>query len=440
MLKRKVDDFLMEWKKDADHNPLIIYGARQIGKTTSIRQFGKSYHQFIEINFVEHPEFKKVFSSFDVDEIVNRISFLNPDLIFEPYNTLILFDEIQEYMDATTSLKFFKQDGRYDVICSGSALGINTSTVSSVSVGFKDEYIMYSLDFEEFLWACGYDGRLTDYLLNCMIQRKPLDDVHYEKLSKLYLDFVVIGGYPRIVSQYFANSRNFGSVLKMQRHLYEDYVDDISKYLSGFDITRAQKVFKSIPNQLAKDNHKFQFSKLGHGARFSEYYSVCDWLKNSGTILIANNCKLQLPLSGNCEEDNFKMYYSDNALLFASLDDETQMDIRINDNFSVYNGAIYESNIAVELTKQNYDLYFYRSQDSTIELDFLIRFKSQIVPIEVKAKQGRQRSLNAVMNDKENGLDFAIKFSDSNIGFANHVLTLPHFMAFLLRRYFDKIR
>lgn len=433
MLKRKVDGYLINWKRSKDHNPLIVYGARQIGKTTSIEQLGKTYKRFVEINFIENPEYKQAFSSFNVDEILKRLSFINPQFVFEPHNTLIFFDEIQEYMDATTSLKFFKLDGRYDVICSGSALGVNTSQVSSVSVGFKDEYCMYPLDFEEFLWACGYGDDLIDYLLACMKKGEKTDDLYFQKLSDLYKDFIVLGGYPKIVASYFANSRNFSFCLDAQRKLYNDYVDDISKYLQGMDVARAQRVFKSIPSQLAKDNHKFQLRKLGHGARFNEYYGVSEWLRSSGSVILANNCALSLPLKGNEEIDNFRMYYSDTGLLLASLEEEAQNDLRKNNNFSIYNGAIYESITAAALLKQGYDLYFYRSKDSIVELDFIIRYKDEILPLEVKAKQGRALSLNAVIKGKSALIKHGVKFADANIGYANNILTLPHFLSFLLK-------
>lgn len=439
MLKRKIDSYLKEWKNNKNHNPLIIYGARQIGKTTSIKEFGKTYKHFIEINFIENPEYKQAFSSFNVDEIINRLSFINPNFIFEPYNTLILFDEIQDFMDATTSLKFFKLDSKYDVICSSSALGINNSSISSVSVGFKDEYIMYTLDFEEFLWAYGYDNKLSEYLLDSMLKERPLDSIYLERLNKLFKEYLVLGGYPKIVDNYFKNNKNFSNCLQLQKSLYKDYIDDISKYLKGIDITRAQKVFNSIPSQLSKDNHKFQFSKLGHGSRFYEYYGVCEWLSNSGSTLIVNNVKLNLPLKGNEEIDNFRMYYTDTSLLIAALDEETQIDLRVNNNFSIYNGAIYESIIASELKKEGYDLYFYRNQDSTIELDFIIRFKDEIIPIEVKNKNGRTLSLNKVLS-KNNNIKYAIKFTNTNIGYSNNILTLPHFTSFLLKRFLDKKR
>ena len=435
MLKRKIDQFLLDWKKDTNRNPLIIYGARQIGKTTSIRNFGKTYKNFIEINFISNPEYKDAFQTFDVNKIIARLSFINPYFVFEPYQTLILFDEIQDFMDATTALKFFKLDGRYDVICTGSELGVNISPVSSVAVGFKDEYIMYTLDFEEFLWANGYSDKVIEDLLISMINYSPLDAAIYNKLLGLFNDYIVVGGYPKIITTYIENGNSFSNILTLQKQLYKDYLDNISKYLQGIDILKAKRVFTSITSQLAKDNHKFQFTKLGHGARFNEYYGVADYLKLAGVTLIANNVNLQLPLKGNEEIDNFRMYYSDTSLLIASLDEQTQNDFRRKKNFYIYNGAIYESVIASELNKQGYNLYFYRSKDSTIELDFLIRDKDKIIPLEVKAKNGRIKSLNNVIQNNElikNG----IKLANKNIGKENNIITFPYFLTFLLKRYF----
>ena len=439
MLKRKVDEYLLNWKNNPNRNPLIIYGARQIGKTTSIQNFGKTYKNYVEINFVSNPEYKDAFQTFDVNKIISRLSFINPEFIFEPYNTLILFDEIQEFMDATTSLKFFKLDGRYDVICTGSELGVNITPISSVAVGFKDEYIMHSLDFEEFLWAKGYTNEMIESLLDNMVNHLPLETAIYNKLFELFNDYIVLGGYPNIINTYLKNGSNFSGILDLQKKLYKDYLDDISKYLKGIDIIKAKRVFISITSQLSKDNHKFQFTKLGHGARFNDYYTIADWLKLAGTTLIVNNCKLELPLKGNEDINNFRMYYSDTSLLIASLDDETQKEFRTKNNFYIYNGAIYESIIASELNKQGYDLYFYRSKDSTIELDFLIRFKNEIIPLEVKAKNGRTISLNKVVANN-NFINKGIKLANANIGVSENIITFPYFLIFLLKRYFSKIK
>lgn len=439
MLKRKIDLFLIEWKRNPSHKPLIVYGPRQIGKTTSIEQFGKNYRSFIEIDFIKNPEYKSAFESHNPEQIVKRLSIINPKFVFIPNETLIFIDEIQEYIDATTCFKYFCQEGKYDLIASGSALGVNNSPISSVSVGFKEEYIMHHMDFEEFLWANGYDNNLIDELLNNMVNLKPLEDYLYKLLDSLYMDYILLGGFPEIINKYFINNKNYSGIFDLQKRIYKDYEDDLSKYLSGLDITKAQRVYNSVASQLAKDNHKFQFTKLGHGARFNSYYGVVEWLKNSGVILLANNVALSLPLKGNEIIDNFRMYYSDISLLIATLDEESSKDLRINNNIGVYKGAIYENICASALAKQGCSLYFYRSEDSTIEFDFIIRYKDSIIPIEVKAKNGRTRSL--ITGIESNPLiSKAIKFAKANIGTNKNIITFPHFLSFLFKRYLEKIR
>lgn len=438
MLKRKIDQFLLSWKNRNDHNPLIVYGARQIGKTTSIKNFGNNnYDSLIEINFIENPQYKECFKNKNVDSIVKNLSVMNPNFKFIPKKTLIFFDEIQDFMDATTSLKFFAIDNRYDVICSGSALGVNNQSISSVSVGYKEEYIMYSLDFEEFLWAKGYNSAFIDDLLNHMVENKPFSEILMKVMQDLFDDYVLLGGYPKIVNKYIEQG-NFSYVLDLQKQIRKDYRDDLSKYLSGLEITKAQRVYDSITSQLAKENHKFQFSKLGHGARFNDYFSVAEWIKNAGIAIIANNLSLiELPLKGNEEIDNFRMYYSDTSLLISSLDDFSQKQLRIQKDYGIYKGALYENVVADALNKQGLPLMFYRSKDSTIELDFVLQIADKIVPIEVKSKEGRSKSLTNVMDLYQ--LDLGIKFSRKNIGTTNKIINFPMFLAFLLKRYFLSI-
>ncbi|MCQ3034717.1 MAG: ATP-binding protein [Bacilli bacterium] len=440
MLRRKIDTTLIKWKNNGNRLPLIIFGARQIGKTTSILNFGYgNYQSVVYINFVSNPEYKDIFQSFDADEIVKRITAINTSVRIIPNSTLIVFDEIQEYMNATTSLKFFALNGKYDVICSGSALGINNQAISSVSVGYKEEVIMHSMDFEEFLWAKGYDDDFVASLLKNMVDLTPLDNAIYYKLTDLFYEYILVGGYPRIVNE-FVTKNNFSNILSMQKRIYDDYKDDLSKYLVGLDIAKAQKVYGSITYQLAKDNHKFQFTKLGHGARFSSYYGVVNWIKNAGIILTANGLDaLDLPLAAYSNDTNFRVYFSDLSLLIASLDEEAQIDLRVKKNLGIYSGAIFENILAESLTKQGYELYFYRSNDAETELDFVLRFKNSILPIEVKSKKGKSVSLNTVILNNSI-IETGIKFSANNIGATDKIKTFPYFLSFLLRKYIEKVR
>lgn len=289
MLKRKVDLFLKKWKENINRKPLIISGARQIGKTTSIREFGKSYESFIEIDFVKMPQFKTIFKNgYDVKNIIKEISLLEPAFKFVENNTLILFDEIQEYPDAATSLKTFSEDGRFDIICSGSLLGVNYKKIRSIPVGFKEEYTMYSLDFEEFLWANGYNDNQINDIYDYMKKIIPLPETYINKLRQLYRDYIFVGGMPEAVNLFIVNG-TFSEPFNVQKRIYKDYEDDITKYVEGLDFSKVKKVYRHISAQLAKDNHKFQISKMGHGARTRDYIGTKEWLKDAGIINIAYN-------------------------------------------------------------------------------------------------------------------------------------------------------
>lgn len=437
MLKRKIDQFLTDWKRNPNHKPLIIKGARQTGKTTSIRFFARNHYQsVIEINFAEEPKYKQIFEDgYDPDSVIRNITILNPDALFIPGKTLIFFDEIQEYMEATVSLKFFSQDGRYDVICSGSSLGIHYKEVSSVSVGFKEDYDMYSMDFEEFLWACGYDESLTERILQNLLNLKPFSSLMMDQMNQRFMDYILTGGMPEIVER-FAENHNFSGILKMQKQIFRDYDDDIGKYTEGLETARIRNVYRHIAPQLGKENHKFQITRLGHGARASQYEGTQEWLSDAGVVNICYCSQdLTLPLKGNEDPSNYRIYFADTSLLLASMDEESQEDLRVNKNLGVYRGAMYENLAAEALTKQGYDLFFYRSKDARTELDFLIRVQDQIVPIEVKAGKTKARSLNAVIADEKiPAITWGFKFSTGNIGAAGHVITLPFFTLFLLKR------
>lgn len=438
MLKRKIDSYLKDWKQ-REHKPLIIKGARQIGKTTSIRQFGKSYPSFIEINFMENPEYKSVFQhGYDPNRIIKELSLLNPEFEFIPYQTLILLDEIQEYPDATTSLKFFKEDGKYDVICSGSMLGIHYKKVSSISVGYKEDVQMYSMDFEEFLWANGYNEENIEFIYSFLKELKPLPDSIFQKLSDLFQDYIFCGGMPEIVDT-FIKEKTFSNIFSKQNQLHSDYENDITKYVEGLDYAKVLNVYRHITSQLSKENHKFQISKLGHGARSREYTGCQEWLKDAGMVNISyclNECSF--PFSAYEDYTNYRMYYSDTSLLMATLDDESKKDVRINRNFRIYSGAIYENLVAEALTKLGYSLYFYRNKESTIELDFIIRVKNEIIPIEVKANRGRSRSLNTILENPSIPIHYGVKLTHNNIGFDGSKFTIPYFLTFLIKRFFDE--
>ena len=435
-LKRKIDLYLESWFKDNNRKPLIVKGARQIGKSESVREFAnKFYSNVIEINFIESPQFKNILDGgYSADNIIKNITRINPSLSFVPGSTLIFFDEIQAIPDIVTSLKFFCIDGRYDVICSGSLLGINYKQIESISVGYKTDCEMFSLDFEEFLWAKGYGDELRNDLLDSMIKREALNKPVFGTLFNLFMDYIILGGMPEVVSRY-VESGTFSGTLELQKQIVLAYREDIRKYSKGADQTRITRVFDAIPAQLAKENKKFQISKIGHGARFYEYAGCVDWLQDAG---IVKKCYClnfpELPLKGNYDDTKFKLYMADTGLLISMLDDEAQLDLRANKNLGVYKGAIYESIVSEFLYKSGYSLFYYKRDDGSLEEDFFIRDADSLIPIEVKARGGKSQSMKALItNEKYGDIHWGIKLSLNNIGYSNNIFTFPYFCTFLLK-------
>ena len=295
---------------------------------------------------------------------------------------------------------------------------------------------MFSLDFEEFLWAKGYDDQFVLTLLEHMHTLKPLNEVLMSVYSSLFLDYCILGGMPAIVRDYIAKGTFEGS-LEIQRQLIADYKEDIRKYAQGVDQTRILNVFNQIPTQLAKDNKKFQISKVASGARFSEYRGCIEWLDDAGVINLCYCLKFPaLPLKGNFDETKYKIYFADNGLLVAMLDDETQEDLRANKNLGVYKGALYENIVGEALVKSSFSLYYYKREDSTLEEDFFVRTASELIPVEVKANNGRAKSLRTLIkSDKYADIQYGIKLTGGNIGYSDNIYTFPYFCAFLLKRY-----
>ena len=436
-LKRKIDDVLNNWHLQEDRLPLVIKGCRQVGKTESIRHFAAShYESFIEINFSEDPKYKSIIEDgYSARDIIKNISLLNPSFKFIEGKTLIFFDELQVFPEIATSLKFFKQDGRFDVICSGSLLGINYQRIESNSVGYKQDIIMRPLDFEEFLWAKGYDDEVVEDLYSHMIEGKALSKVFNDTFYSLFMDFTILGGMPAVVRQYIEKD-TFENSLALQHALINDFKEDIQKYVQGMDKTRILNIFKHIPVQLSKEQKKLQISKVENGARYRDYRGGIEWLENAG---IVNICyclnSLELPLNGNYDENALKLYLADTGLLVSLLDEEAQDDLRANRNLNVYKGALYENVVADALVKSGYNLFYYKRQNPSIEEDFFLRTANELVPLEVKASNDKARSLSKlIQSDNYPEIKFGIKLVKGNIGVDSNILTFPHFCAFLLKR------
>lgn len=439
--KRKIDDFLQEWKADAKHKPLIIKGARQIGKTESILHFAKqNYKNIVYINFALEKKFMQILADgYDVESVTRNITLADPSIQFIPKESIILFDEIQEHPDVATTLKSFHRDGNYDVICSGSMLGINYKRIHSNNVGSKTDYEMFSMDFEEFLWAKGYSEEQIGSILSHMLENKPFNENELSIFKELFLTYLVLGGMPDVLKQYLEIG-TFSGTLDLQNQIRLDYEEDVRKYAEGLDQTKIISVYRCIPAQLAKENKKFQFNKVAKNARSREYSGCIDWLKDAGIIMECNCLQSpELPLKGNVEESKYKLYYMDTGLLISSLDEEAQEDLRVNKNLGVYKGALYENFVAEAFVKQGLGLYYYKKENASLEEDFFVRTQNALVPVEVKANSNQSKALSTLISNKRyQDISFGIKLGDVNVGYANQIYTFPYFCAFKLKEYLKK--
>ena len=436
-LKRKIDAILDAWKARSDRKPILLKGARQVGKTEAIRAFAaRHYQSFIEINFALQPQFKQIVADgYEVASIIKRVSALNPSAVFPEGQTLIFFDEIQEFPDIATSFKSFKTDGRFDVVSSGSMLGVQYKHISSIPVGFKEDLDLESMDFAEFLWAAGYEQSFVDDIYARIVDLKSLDEGLLSLLDGLFMDYCTLGGMPEIVSGFYAQG-TFEGVLSAQRQLMIDYRGDVRKYAVGVDQTRILNVLDSIAPQLGRDNKKFQISRVAKDARFKDYRGCVEWLKDAGLIRVCSALGFpELPIKGNVDETRYKIYLADTGLLLGQLDDESQADFRANRNLNTYKGGLYENIVAEALAKSGADLAYYKREDSTLEMDFFMRTMESLVPIEVKAGSARAKSLSTMIKSEHYpDITWGIKLKKGNVGFENDILTLPQWSAFLLRR------
>lgn len=438
LLRRKIDSYLLAWKSNPNRKPLIVKGARQIGKTRSIEWFARqNYKNVISINFVEQSKYHNIFDDgYEVNNILKNISLLNPDIIFIPGDTIFFFDEIQACPNCATALKFFKLDGRFDIICSGSLMGINYREIESNSVGYKEDYEMHSMDFEEFLWAKGYDDKVIEDLYQHMLEVKPLSQLQVDIMLALFRDYIITGGMPEVVNTYIVN-KTFSGTLPLQQQLRKDYEEDITKYAVGLDKAKIKTVYNNISAFLAKENKRFLITKLAKNARNRDYVGCVDWLADAGVINICYCMNVpELPLKGNYNPSLYKIYFKDTGLLIASLDEESQEDLRANKNMGTYKGAIYENIVADMLVKQGYRLYYFNGNNPALEMDFFIRDANSLIPIEVKANDGVTASLNKlIISDKYPDVKYGIKLGYKNIGFNGRFYTFPYYLTFLLKRF-----
>ncbi len=442
MYKRKIENILQSWLDDASHKPLVVKGVRQCGKTSSVIDFAqKHFKNVVYLDFREHPDYKKFFTpNLEIDAIVMRITAAMPSVEIEAGETCFVFDEIQDCPRARGSLKYFHLDGRYQVICTGSLLGVNgyktpnekvEEEEASIPVGFEDIVNMYPMDFEEWLWANGIKDIHIDYLKKCLDSETPVEEALHDRFRELLLQYTIVGGMPEVVTT-FMETKQIGKVLSVQRRIIDDYKSDMVKYAATADKSRIRECFESIPAQLAREYKKFSYTAVRQGSRGRDYAGSLQWIEDAGIIRRCyNTVTTELPLDGNRIQSEFKVYMADIGLLVAMLEEGIQSSILEGDLLS-YKGAIAENLVADIFGKMGRKLYYYH-KDGGVELDFLMRYKGRCTPVECKATTGNAKSMRTVMKHIEKyHVTSALKLGDYNIGRSDNLLTLPMYMAFLL--------
>ncbi len=441
MLRRKIETLLDEWRQTKDRKPIVIKGCRQCGKTFSVLRFARQhYRNVVYLNFMEEPSYAVAFSeSLSVDNIVMNITSLMGDAIFEPGKTCLIFDEIQECPAARTALKFFKIDGRYDVIATSSLLGVrgyghSSDMKASIPIGYETIVEMFPLDFEEFLWANGIKDAIITVLAECLDQERPVPATLHMRMRQLLLQYTITGGMPEAVNQLLA-SHDINKVQAVQRAIIGGYEEDMIKYALAEDKPKIRECFESIPRQLSRENKKFQYSQVRQGAKARHYLSSLQWIEDAGVIRRCYNLEIpELPLDGYSINNIFKVYMADTGLFVAMLEQGTAFNI-LQGDLGGYKGAIFENLVADILGKMGRKLYYYR-KDSGLEIDFVMRYKGGCTLVEVKSTTGDAKSVRTILKHPEKyHVKEAIKLGDYNIGRSGNQLTLPLYLAFLLRQY-----
>lgn len=435
MLERKVYKELLEWKENHHKKCLMVKGARQVGKTYLVREFGKKeYESYIEMNFVKNPSLKEIFNGdLDAENIYKRMTANMLGIKLIPGKTLIFMDEIQVCGRARTAIKFLAEDNKFDVITSGSLLGLTyaengdpeVEEAESNPTGYEDFITMYSLDFEEFLWANGYDSEKINILRQYYESNEVIPDITNKTYENLFREYIVVGGMPEVVDD-FAKNKDFNNVDRIQKRIITDYGFDISKHAKGAEKTKVKKCYDSIPIQLAKELKKFQYSVVEKGKTSKKYGDSITWLVDSALVHICyNNKKPYIPLLGNSSDEQFKLYINDTGLLLAMYGFETKRSVLNNSIKGHAKGGIYENIIGECLVKKGYKLYYYKP-DNQHEIEFIIEKGGEVLPIEVKAGNEPTPSLNKYIN--EYNPTVAYKFIDGNQGLVDHKRTIPHYM------------
>lgn len=439
MLKRKIEQTLANWKNTPNHKPLIVRGPRQCGKTRSVLDFArKHYRHTVYLNFFENPDYASVFDGpLEIDHIVMLLSaLLGNRAIFEAGETLLVLDEIQNCPKARTAFKFFQADGRYDVVGTGSLLKITGygENPAFIPVGSETIIDMYPLDFEEFLWANGISPAVVKELKKSLEAETPVPQTLHARMKQLLLQYAVVGGMPDAV-QTFADTKQMNEVLRIQRDIVRTCEDDMVKYVQRKDRGCITECFESIPKQLGKENKKFQYSVIKKGSPASKYAGSLDWLEDAGMIRRCYSLSdMSLPLSTHVKEDVFKVYLRDCGLFAAMLDDGAQYDILQGSLFG-YNGAVFEALLADIFTKMGRRLYYFH-KDSGLAVDFVIRYKGRCTVVEGQSATGNTKNIKTILrHPEEYHINSVIRLGNCNVHRSGQILSLPYYMAFLLRAY-----
>lgn len=432
MLKRKIYDELLNWKKRKNQECLLVKGARQVGKTFIIEQFGKkNYTSYIYLNFYKNPEYKEIFEgSLEAAELYKKMSLYLKDVHFIEHDTLIFLDEIQDCPNARTALKFLAIDDRYDVIASGSLLGLHYREMASIPVGYERTMEMFSLDFEEFLWAVGKSDQAVSALREYFDRKEKVEGGIHEQFMALLREYMIVGGMPEVVNV-FLKYNNYQETYATQKKIMESYREDIKHYATTTERQKISDCYNSIPRQLAKEYTKFQYKVVEKGGNARRYGNCLNWLVDAGMIKMCSNVSTpQFPLVAYEKPEQFKVYVTDIGLLTSMYGYETQAALLKNTLAGPAKGGIYENLVFDMLTKRGFSLNYYKNDKNTQEIEFLFSRDGSVIPIEVKSKNGATLSLNNFIADYKP--PYAYKLISGNLGESGTKITLPLYMAIFI--------
>ena len=432
MLKRKIYDRLLDWKKTKSKECLLVKGARQVGKTFIIEHFGKeNYSSYIYINFYKNPEHKEIFDgSLEAEEIYKRISLYLDHVRFIEHDTLIFLDEIQDCPNARTALKFLAIDDRYDVIASGSLLGLHYKEMASIPVGYERTMEMFSLDFEEFLWATGKTEQAVSALKEYYDSKAKVPEMLHTQFIGLLREYMVVGGMPEVINV-FLKTNNYQDAYATQKKIMESYREDIKHYATPSVRQKISDCYNSIPRQLAKEYTKFQYKVVSKDGSARRYENCLNWLVDAGMIKMCVNVSTPMfPLIAYEKPEQFKVYVTDIGLLTSLYGYDTQVQLMKDTLRGPAKGGIYENLVFDMLIKRGFDLNYYKNDRNTQEIEFLYSDDGQVIPIEVKSKNGATISLNNYIAEYEP--PFAYKLISGNVGVLDKKITLPLYMAMFI--------